>query len=278
VLLATSQDWSSGEPGHAALDRALAAHGIDARWAIWDDDAVDWAAADLVAVRSAWDYMDRLEEFLAWTDRLGDAVLHGSAIFRWNTDKSYLLELADAGVPVVPTTIATTEADVRAVLSDGGPWMVKPPVGAGGIGVTALQIGQSWMPEGDGPWLVQPLVESVRTEGETSVFILDGQVAAQLRKLPGEGSGEFRVNEVFGGRVGPVEITAEARHLAEQAYVATEAVLGTTLAYARIDMLRHEGGLVVNEVEITEPGLYLDVAPQLADPFVAMVLARLGRT
>ena len=30
------------------------------------------------------------------------------------------------------------------------------------------------VPRDGGPWIVQPLVESVRTRGETSVFVLDG--------------------------------------------------------------------------------------------------------
>ena len=35
---------------------ALAARGVDASPAVWDDDGVDWAHFDLVVVRSTWDY------------------------------------------------------------------------------------------------------------------------------------------------------------------------------------------------------------------------------
>jgi len=42
------------------LPEAFAARGVDARWVCWDDPDVDWAAADLVAVRSTWDYDGRL--------------------------------------------------------------------------------------------------------------------------------------------------------------------------------------------------------------------------
>ena len=59
VLLVSSRDLPTGEPGAAALDAALAARGIDARWVVWDDSAVDWSAASLVVVRSPWDYTER---------------------------------------------------------------------------------------------------------------------------------------------------------------------------------------------------------------------------
>ena len=115
VLLATCREFASGEPGHEALDSALAARGVDATWAVWEDPSVDWSAADVVAVRSTWDYMSRLDEFLAWAERLDHVLVHGSQAFRWNTDKRYLLDLGRAGVPVVPTRVAATEEAVLLV-------------------------------------------------------------------------------------------------------------------------------------------------------------------
>ena len=111
---------TSGEPGHEALDEALRARGIDASWAVWDDADVDWSTADLVAVRSTWDYMERVDEFLGWAERIDPVLLHGSRVFRWNVDKRYLLDLGTAGVPIVPSSVAPTEAEVRAVLGPRG--------------------------------------------------------------------------------------------------------------------------------------------------------------
>ncbi len=59
---------------------------------MWDDPAVDWAAADLVLVRSTWDYEFRLPEFLAWADAVGPGLVNSAAALRWNTDKAYLVE------------------------------------------------------------------------------------------------------------------------------------------------------------------------------------------
>ena len=76
---------------------------------MWDEASVDWAAADLVAVRSTWDYMERHEEFLAWARRIADCtrMLNGPEVFAWNVDKAYLA-LLDGGLPVVPTRTAAT--------------------------------------------------------------------------------------------------------------------------------------------------------------------------
>jgi len=99
VLLATSADLPDGEPGAAALDAALAERGIDAAWARWDDPEVDWAAADLVAVRSTWDYVTRHEAFVAWTQSLDQSrLLNGADVFAWNHDKRYLTDLGDLPV------------------------------------------------------------------------------------------------------------------------------------------------------------------------------------
>src|SRR4051794_35612026 len=94
-----------GEPGGHHLVAALAELGIDAAWACWDDPAVDWAAADLVAVRSTWDYQRRLPEFLAWAGAVTSetVLLNGADVFAWNADKSYLTDLGE--LPVVPTVV-----------------------------------------------------------------------------------------------------------------------------------------------------------------------------
>ena len=50
------------------LVAALIERGADARVEPWDapDDVAGWSAADLVVVRTTWDYTDRRDEFLAW--------------------------------------------------------------------------------------------------------------------------------------------------------------------------------------------------------------------
>jgi glutathione synthase/RimK-type ligase-like ATP-grasp enzyme len=286
VLLATSVDWPDGEPGAGALDAALEDRGIVARWVRWDDDSVDWAAVDLVAVRSTWDYMARPEEFLAWAEKVeaGGRLLNGAAVFAWNMDKLYLTTLGD--LPVVPTRAAADLAELARAVTGFGVAVVKPRVGAGGAGVLVVddpadpRLGQvvqdvPGLPPARGPWIVQPLVESVRTEGETSVFVLDGRAVSQVDKVPGVG--EIRVHDYLGGASRPVPMREEAAALAVRAIDLAGRRLARPLDYARVDLLRlADGVLAVSEIEATEPGLYLDVLPSNAGPFADLVAARLG--
>jgi glutathione synthase/RimK-type ligase-like ATP-grasp enzyme len=127
---------------------------------------------------------------------------------------------------------------------------------------------------GRGPWVVQPMVESVHDEGETSVFVLDGEVVSQARKVPA--AGEFRVHEMYGGTTIEVPVTEEAADLARRTVRAAEQILGERLDYARVDQMRlAEGTLAVSELEVTEPGLYLEVLPGNADAFADLVVSRL---
>lgn len=286
VLLATCTGWPDGEPGAAALDAALAARGVSSRWVPWDDPDVDWTAARLVAVRATWDYVNRYDDFLAWARRVESAtiLLNGADVFAWNVDKAYLTGLD--GVPVVETVATDSVAEIQAAVRRFGTAVVKPRIGGGGAGVLLVddpddpRLGvetreHPLLPLAVGPWVVQPLVESVRTEGETSVFVIGGQVVSQVDKLPG--GDEIRVHEHFGGSSRPVPVRAEAAALALSAFAATSALLDRELHYGRADMMRlADGSLAISELELVEPALYLDVLPGNAEPFADLVLAALG--
>jgi hypothetical protein len=275
LLLATDRAWPDGEPGHAALDDALSALGVGARWVAWDDPAVDWTEG-LVAVRSTWDYDARREEFLAWA-RSVPRLLNGADVFTWNTDKAYLTELDDAGVPVVPTDAVDASDELPAAVSryaELSGSVVKPRVGAGGRGVVVVAPGETLdlndTELGSGPWIVQPLVESVRSEGEGSVFVLGGEVVSAVLKRPA--SGEIRVHEQYGGTTVVVPVSGEAADLARRTVAAAEHILGATLHYARVDQMRlADGVLAVSELEATEPGLYLDELPGNGLAFARLV-------
>ena len=279
ILLATFQLLPDGEAGGDALVSALADRGIDAAWVRWDDPEVDWAAADLVAVRSTWDYYRRTPEFLAWT-RAVPRLLNGPDVMAWNADKAYLRDLAAAGLPTVPTELlddATLVAGLTAATERWGTVVVKPRTGAGGVGVCVVSSSSDERLEGlvAGPWVLQPLVESVRTTGETSVFVFGGDVASRVQKVPS--GGDIRVNELYGGSSRADVLTPEHEALARAAVEAAVERHGRPIDYARVDMLTYDDRLVVSELELIEPGLYLDVVPANAAAFADMVATRLTR-
>jgi glutathione synthase/RimK-type ligase-like ATP-grasp enzyme len=277
VLLVTSAMFASGEIGGdlvAALDRT----GVAARWVVWDDDAVDWTA-DLVAVRSTWDYHRRCPDFLTWARRVEriSPLLNGAEVFAWNADKAYLLDLADH-VPVVPTRLMdepTLRSGLDAGLEEFGAIVVKPRVGASGVGLVVVEEPGDPRLQGlvPGPWVVQPLVGSVRTDGETSVYVFGGRAASQVEKRPG--GEDVRVHELYGGSSRAVPLAEPTARLAERTVSAAEQLTGADLAYARVDMMVRGGDWAVSELELIEPGLYLDVDPANADRFASLVRSRL---
>ncbi len=279
VLLVTCSHMPDGEEwtGTSHLPAAFAERDIDARWVVWDDPRVDWSEG-LVAVRSTWDYEERREEFLDWA-RSVPWMLNSSAVFAWNTDKSYLTQLAASGVPVVPTEVVENPAGLASAIASHPSVVVKPTVGAGGRGVVVFDGTDGSVADldaslGAGPWVVQPLVESVRTEGETSVFVLGGEVVSQAQKVPA--AGEIRVHEEYGGTTVAVPLTDEAADLARRTVLAAGSILGEPFDYARVDQMRlADGTLAVSELEGTEPGLYLDVLPDNAGLFADLVVGHL---
>lgn len=279
VLLVTFQLMPDGEPGGSVLVPALADRGVDARWVCWDDPTVDWAAADLVAVRSTWDYHRRLPDFLEWSRRVHEVtpVLNGPDVFAWNADKAYLAEL-DGELPVVPTALlddADLVSGLTAAFDRWGSVVVKPRVGAGGRGVVVANALDDWsLHDLDrAPWIVQPLLESVRTSGETSVYVLDGRAVAQVDKVAA--GGEIRVHELYGGSSHPVPLDPVRARVAEHAVRTVAVRLSADLSYARIDLMVWQDAWVVSEVELIEPGLYLDVDRSIGGLFADVVAARL---
>lgn len=277
VLLATFCLLPEGEPGGDLLVAALAERGVEAAWAVWDDPVVDWAGADLVALRATWDYQRRYAEFLAWVREVEATtrLLHGADVVAWNADKAYLLDLA-ADVPVVPTALLEDRGLVpalQAALDRWGAVVVKPRTGAGGVGVVVAESTDDPRLEGlvAGPWVVQPLVGSVRTVGESSLWVAGGEVVGQVDKRPA--GGEVRVHELYGGSSVVAPVDPARAEVARVAVAAAGRRLGRAPAYARVDLVQHDGAWVVSELELIEPGLYLDVAPGLAEPFADLVVA-----
>jgi glutathione synthase/RimK-type ligase-like ATP-grasp enzyme len=248
----------------------------------WNDADVAWEAFDVTVVRTTWDYVEDREAFVAWAGATTErtALWNPADVLRWNTHKSYLLELEDRGAPVVPTAWLAQgdRLELTELLASRG-WsraVVKPAVAAGSEGLFRVDadtpdVGQRHLDTllAAGDVLVQPFLPSVETRGELSVIVVDGEVSHAVRKLPA--AGEFRIQEEFGGRY--VEEALD-RDTAQLAVWIVEAA-GTELLLARVDLLEDEvGALQLAELEATEPDLYLDAAPAAAARVADAILRR----
>src|SRR2546426_20254 len=91
---------SCAAPSETDLDTPLIADALLASGARvdvddWRDATVDWANATLTMLRSPWDYVHHLDEFLEWAQRVNAVsdLWNPYELLRWNTHKSYLLDL-----------------------------------------------------------------------------------------------------------------------------------------------------------------------------------------
>jgi glutathione synthase/RimK-type ligase-like ATP-grasp enzyme len=284
VRLVTAAVLPVPDPDLGRLREALITRDVDVDVARWDDAAVDWSNAPVTVLRSPWDYVERLEEFLAWVDRAGGATAlwNPPALVRWNTHKAYLLELASLGAPVVPTVLLQLgSAASLAGIADAQGWnavVVKPAVAVGAGGAGRFDVGD---PQGQdhldavlaaGDVLVQPYATAIEQEGEVSVVLIDGRATHAVRKTPA--AGDFRIHEHHGGTFTAIDLADAPVALAER--VAT--TLPTPTLYARVDVISMGGAWHVIEVEATEPRLYLEHAPDSAtDALVDGVITRLER-
>jgi hypothetical protein len=265
------------------IEVGLVGAGVRVDVADWRNPAVDWTGARLTLLRSPWDYIDAVDEFVAWAQRTGaqTALWNPAELVAWNVHKSYLLDLNAQGVPIVPTVVLLhgSAASLDGICDAQG-WntvVVKPAVGIGGIGSGRFEVGDPAAQHHlDGllraaDALVQPFVPSVEGDGERSVILIDGVATHALAKTPA--SGDYRVHEEWGGSTVLVEPSAGLIELAERVV----GCLPTRALYARIDCLHAATGWQVLEVEATEPALWLDLAPPAATQRVIdAVVARLA--
>jgi glutathione synthase/RimK-type ligase-like ATP-grasp enzyme len=285
VRFVTCATLPAPDPDTPRLVDALAARGVGVAVDDWRDRGVDWSDASFTMLRSPWDYVERLDEFLAWADHVAtvSALWNPIALIRQNTHKSYLLELAAAGAPVVPTVLLLQgSAASLDGIADAQGWnsvVVKPAVAVGGRGAGRFEVGDpsgqahldALLPVSD--VLVQQYAPAVTEDGEYSVVLVEGVVTHAVRKRPK--AGDFRIHERYGGALEPLTPSAPLSELAPRVVAA----LPTAALYARVDVVELAGRLHVLEVEVTEPRLYLELAPPAAtDRLVAAILARAGIT
>lgn len=118
IALVTAAAARALDEDLAPLEAALRELGADVALVDWDDVNADWSRFDLALLRSPWDYMHRLPEFLAWAGRASaQTALHNPLpVIRWNTDKHYLRDLEKSGVAIVPSVFVEPGEDARAAV------------------------------------------------------------------------------------------------------------------------------------------------------------------
>ena len=286
ILTPNPEDPSFAGQWPGVLERlvtVLADGGLAARpeaWTAHNDSADGLVGADLVMPLVAWGYHRdhaRWMQACANWQAAGVRMLNPPQVLGWNSDKSYLKRLGEAGLPI-PATIWSEQItpDQVAAAFDTlgtGEIVVKPRVSGGGWQTTRLARGEALTEAPDGPALIQPFIATLETEGELSLLFFGGRFSHAVRKRPR--AGEFRIQQQFGGLYAPEpDPDAAALQLAERVLATVE----EDLLYARIDLARGpDGQWLLMEAELIEPDFYLNHAPDGGKAFAAAVAARVNR-
>ena len=279
IAFATQQKQAEITADDALAATALAKFGIDVIAVPWDQGGIDWAGFEAVVLRSCWNYIHQPREFVLWIEMLERKevrLINDGETVRWNMEKTYLKELVEAGVAVVPTVYAPQGSvlSIGEVLEQNG-WaraVIKPTISG-----TALH---TWVSSRGSlkedqrrldtllerrSMMLQKYLPEVETEGEWSLIYFHGKYSHAVMKVPRRG--DFRVQNDFGGseqaRTPELSIQQQAEEIL--------GVRGRDSAYARVDGVIHEGRFLLMELELIEPVLFLGSNPEAAERFAATI-------
>lgn len=286
LAVATSADYPSIQPDDAGLAASLERLGIRPVVCIWNDPDVDWSTFDAVLIRTTWDYFKHYAAFLHWLDRLDQLcipTINDSRLLRWNSDKRYLLELAQHGVGIIPTRLAGGRELCGALAAmTGQQVVVKPTISGsawhtlrGTVGDEVFAQAVAQLPlEYD--YLVQPFVPEIVTDGEWSLLYFAGEFSHAVIKRPA--SGDYRVQGEYGGSAEPIQPSAATLDAAKRALAAVATIGHGDQVYVRVDGVICAGEFLIMELELIEPFLHLAVRPVAAERLAMQIALRLDRT
>jgi glutathione synthase/RimK-type ligase-like ATP-grasp enzyme len=283
VSCADARDFDTDLP---LLVREFGDRGILADIVNWDDQSVEWNSYRAAIVRSPWDYHRRYAEFRAWLEKASTqtTVFNSADIISWNTDKAYLQEMIDAGIPVIPTTYVRGAEDL--VLANDlikGDVVVKPTISAGSnnterhVNVPASAAAHiTQLVDQEMVAMVQPYQRFIDERGETGMLYFNGEYSHAFRKGAILATGDNVKNGLYTEEdIGPRDASREERELGEDVINFVTQKFGAAPLYARVDVVRGSGGYpVLMELEMAEPSLYLHTARDSATRFVGAFLSQ----
>ena len=256
--------------------------GWDVHMVPWRTPDAAWDEFELVYIGTPWDYPDDVTGFLQVLediDRSRATLVNSLDLVRWNLEKTYLRELEARGAAIVPSLWYSRfdELDLDGAFDahEADALVAKPVIGANAADTFVLErAGASRMLDTlastfeDRPFFVQPFIDSVRDEGEYSLFYLGGRYSHAILKCPK--SGDFRTQEEHGAEIRSVEPPTGLEETAREILAMVE----PRPVYVRADFVRGDADtFLLMELELIEPSLYLRTHERAAREF-AIALTR----
>lgn len=232
----------------------------------WRKTDADWDRYDAVYIGTPWDYPENPGQFmqvLQAIDRSRAVLVNDLALVSWAMPKTYLKDLEQQGVAIVPSDWhERLDADVLdAAFGQFGAdnIIVKPVIGTNAT--DAYLLDRHALPQlaprvcetfAERPCVIQPFIGNIRTDGEYSLFYFSRQYSHAIRKIPEPG--DYRVQEERGADIVPAEPQAALRAAGDQLLELVDPLP----VYARADFVRGaDGRFLLMELELVEPSMYL---------------------
>lgn len=300
IAFVTYADLPGGDPDDGLALAELIKLGYRAAFIDWQDESFDYGCCGVVVLRSTWNYHKMPEAFRSWLLRVAERsrVINSCRLVNWNLSKKYLAELELKGISIVPTVFvdkAVGADEVESICSRLGPKIVvKPTLGLATHGVKLYDIGEftdiakctdianrtdigkfSEIAKhinqlcSESSAMVQPFLESVETCGERSLIFIDGQFSHAVRKSAFQ-------HLAVAGEAGEIAVVATEEEISFGGRVID--VLPESPLYARVDLLRSaEGQLLLLELELIEPSLFLALGEGAVQRFVEALVSQMAK-
>ncbi|MDG5491272.1 RimK family alpha-L-glutamate ligase [Psychroserpens sp. SPM9] len=230
----------------------------------WDDQFFNWSSTKAVLFRTTWDYFDRFNEFSEWLEMVSQQtlLLNSEAIIRWNIDKHYLLDLQNKGIHIAESHFIEQGAKVTLEqlhhILNWDETVLKPCISGAARHTYKLNlenlntyepIFQELIQEE--AMMLQPFQHNIVAKGEISMMVFNGTFTHAILKTAK--TGDFRVQDDFGGSIQDYTPTAHEITFAEAAVLACIELP----IYARVDIFEDNNGhIALSELELIEPELW----------------------
>ncbi|SFA60563.1 glutathione synthetase, ATP-grasp domain [Pedobacter suwonensis] len=268
-------DTTTVESEDDKLLNFLKEKGLTIDLVIWNNPHINWEDYQVAILKSPWDYFDLIEDFYTWLDLLATKkvkLLNPINVVRWNSDKRYLKEIEAAGLKIIPSIFINKQNRVSLKHFfdefNTDKLIVKPCISGGAKNTFKVTIDHveavnhqlnHLLQEED--FIIQPFLPEILESGEWSFIFFNGTYSHSLIKKAKPG--DFRVQPAHGGSVHPQNPDHDLIAMAQQ-YVD---LFAKNCLYARVDGTFVNGEFLLMELELIEPFLFLNTAPENYDRY-----------
>ena len=244
ICLLTSNKLSGYTTDDHLLEKELLSQGHKVKYKDWE--TLEDEGEDYFLIRTTWNYTENVSLFLEKLKTIQDRLWNPLPLVEWNSNKKYLIDLQEKGVPVIPLKNISDRSSLLAGMEElgGEEFIIKPFVGASAKGL--IRFKKDELPDISGEMILQKFLPQI-TQGEVSLFFINKQLVYAVTKVPKEG--DIRVQEEHGGSIQLHIPTDEEVDIGIQ----TISSIPFPWLYARVDIVPGAGLI---ELECIEPSFY----------------------